>query len=68
MKAVTGREFAKILVKKGWKLLRINGSHHIYGKEGCKAKISLPVHKNQNLKTGLLLHLMKIADILEEEL
>ena len=29
MKSVTGRELAKALEKKGWSLLRIQGSHHI---------------------------------------
>jgi predicted RNA binding protein YcfA (HicA-like mRNA interferase family) len=32
MKSVTGREFARIVERHGWVLLRISGSHHIYGK------------------------------------
>jgi hypothetical protein len=31
-------------------------------------RISLPVHSNKPLKTGLLRHLMKISDISETEL
>jgi predicted RNA binding protein YcfA (HicA-like mRNA interferase family) len=34
MKAMSGREFARIVERRGWDLLRINGSHHIYGKAG----------------------------------
>lgn len=30
MKSVSGKEFCKILERNGWKLARINGSHHIY--------------------------------------
>jgi len=33
MRPVTGKEFARLVEQGGWKLLRIRGSHHIYGKE-----------------------------------
>lgn len=32
MKPISGKKFAKVLEQNGWKLLRIHGSHHIYGK------------------------------------
>lgn len=32
MKAVSGKELAKLLERHGWTLLRIQSSHHIYGK------------------------------------
>jgi hypothetical protein len=41
MKEVSGREFARILEKNGWKLARIRGSHHVYIKEGRTERISL---------------------------
>ena len=44
-------------------LLRVRGSHHVYGKPGERARISVPVHGNEPLKRGLLLHLMKLARI-----
>ena len=65
MKQVSGKDFAKLLHKAGWELKRINGSHHIYTKAGRKERISLPIHGSKPLKTGLLKHLMKIADIAE---
>ncbi len=34
MASVSGKAFAKALERRGWMLLRINGSHHIYGKAG----------------------------------
>lgn len=68
MKSVSGQDFCKILDKKGWILARITGSHHIYIKEGHKERVSVPVHKNYNLKIGLLKHLMKIAGVKENEL
>ena len=68
MKAVSGKAFAKILKSKGWKLARINGSHHIYTKTGKIERISVPIHKNLSLKTGLQRNLMRIANIDEREL
>ena len=68
MKIVSGKEFARLLEKKGWKLVRIKGSHHIYMKEGHPARISVPIHGNKPLKKGLLKHFMKIAGLEEEEL
>lgn len=67
MKAISGKDFAKLLERKGWVLRRINGSHHIYSKEGNPARISLPIHRNAPLKVGLQKHLMKIAGIEESE-
>lgn len=36
MKSVSGKEFAKVLERYGWSLLRIQGSHHIYAGLGVK--------------------------------
>jgi predicted RNA binding protein YcfA (HicA-like mRNA interferase family) len=49
-------------------LLRINGSHHIYGKPGTVVRLSIPVHGNKPLKLGLMRHLAKLAEIPEGEL
>lgn len=68
MKTLSGKEFAKILGRKGWKLSRIKGSHYIYVKEGRKENISLPIHKNKALKSGLQRYFMKVANIDESEL
>ncbi|MDG4554507.1 MAG: type II toxin-antitoxin system HicA family toxin [Candidatus Competibacter sp.] len=68
MKAVSGKEFCKILEGKGWELKRISGSHHIYAKAGETVRISVPVHGNTPLKLGLQRHLMKIAGIADDEL
>ena len=68
MKSISGKQLAKLLEKKGWMLLRVQGSHHIYGKSGNDARISVPVHKNQTLKIGLLRHLLKTAKLTENDL
>lgn len=54
MKSVSGKKFAKILERQGWICIRINGSHHIYGKADNPARISVPIHVNKALKPGLL--------------
>jgi predicted RNA binding protein YcfA (HicA-like mRNA interferase family) len=68
VKSVTGKEFCRLLEKRGWQLKRINGSHHIYARDGDLARISVPVHGSKALKRGLQRHLMRIAGIEESEL
>lgn len=68
MKQVSGKEFVRIIQKRGWVLKRIKGSHHIFTKPGQQERIVIPVHGNQPLKIGLLKHQMKIAGISESDL
>lgn len=66
MKAISGRELARVLERRGWELIRVRGSHHLYGR-GAE-RIVIPVHGNQTLKAGLQRDLMKQAGIGDEEL
>jgi predicted RNA binding protein YcfA (HicA-like mRNA interferase family) len=68
MKSLSGKEFARILEKRGWELLRVKGSHHVYGRPGSEIRISVPIHRNQSLKTGLLRHFMKVAGLKDGDL
>jgi predicted RNA binding protein YcfA (HicA-like mRNA interferase family) len=68
MKAVSGKELVRVLERHGWSLLRVQGSYHIYGKAGSNVRLSVPVHGNQILKAGLLKHLIKLAELKEEDL
>ena len=68
MRAVSGKEFCRVLEQHGWSLLRVSGSHHIYGKAGVSVRLSVPVHGNDSLKTGLLRHLVKMAGLTESDL
>lgn len=63
MKSLSGREFARFVEQRGWRLLRVAGSHHIYGKPGSVVRLSVPIHGNRPLKIGLLRHLAKLAEI-----
>ena len=67
MRAVSGKQFCRLLESRGWRLKRIRGSHHIYVKAGVPARISAPVHGGM-LKRGLQKHLMRIAQIEDSEL
>lgn len=68
MKAISGKDLCRLLEARGWELKRIHGSHHICAKAGVNARVSVPVHANRPLKSGLQKHLMKIAEIRETEL
>jgi predicted RNA binding protein YcfA (HicA-like mRNA interferase family) len=68
MKAVSGRDFAKLLERRGWRLLRVAGSHHIYGRDASIVRLTVPIHGNRPLKTGLQRHLMKLAEIADGDL
>lgn len=68
MKAISGKKFAKLLKNHGWELNRVNGSHHIFTHSENQLRISLPIHGNRPLKIGLQRHLMKIAEIEDNEL
>lgn len=68
MKFVSGKDLARAVERKGWELLRVHGSHHIYGKPGSIVRLSIPVHGSQPLKAGLLKHLLKLAELSEEDL
>ena len=68
MKSLSGKELARLLERKGWNLLRVQGSHHIYGTPDSGVRLSVPIHGNQPLKIGLLKHLIKTAGISEHDL
>jgi predicted RNA binding protein YcfA (HicA-like mRNA interferase family) len=67
MKSVSGRELAKALERRGWSLLRVQGSHHIYGKAGSNLRLSVPIHGSRPLKIGLLRYFLKAASLSEED-
>lgn len=68
MKSVSGKALCKIVERRGWLLKRVTGSHHIYAKEGVSIILSIPVHSNRDLPTGILRSLMRDAGLTEEDL
>ena len=68
MKSISGKKLGKIVEQRGWILKRVTGSHHIYQKPDSQAILSIPVHRNQDLKLGTLKSLMRIANLSEQDL
>lgn len=68
MTSVSGRQLTRLLERNGWVLLRVHGSHHIYGKPGVAVRISVPMHEGRVMKTGLLRHILKTAGLDEQDL
>jgi predicted RNA binding protein YcfA (HicA-like mRNA interferase family) len=68
LKQVSGKELAKAVQRKGWRLSRIKGSHHIFVKEGRPERIVIPIHGKEPLKIGLLKSLLKIAGLNVDEI
>jgi predicted RNA binding protein YcfA (HicA-like mRNA interferase family) len=56
---MTGKEMLKLYLQDHWELDHINGSHHIVVKNGVS--VSIPVHKNTDLKKGLEQKLLKLG-------
>jgi predicted RNA binding protein YcfA (HicA-like mRNA interferase family) len=67
MRAMSGRDFARFIERYGWQLLRVKGSHHVYGKAGTVVRLSIPIHANRTLKIGLQRRLMTMAQIPERD-
>lgn len=68
MKQVSGKELARLVEQKGWRLLRVNGSHHIYGRPDSIVRLSIPIHANRPLRLGLLKHLLKQAGLTDDDI
>lgn len=68
MKPVSGKRMSKLADQHGWKLARINGSHHVIVKDGRVERLVIPIHGNDPLKIGLQHALMKPIGIRENEL
>ncbi len=68
MKSVSGRELARAVEDHGWQLLRVHGSHHIYGRPDSVVRLTIPMHENQTLVDGLQHHLMVMAGLTEADL
>lgn len=53
----------RLVEANGWRLRRVHGSHHIYSKPGERKILSIPVHGNRALKSGLARRIARDAGI-----
>ena len=67
MKSVSGKEFCKLLRRRGWWLEGIHSSHHKYRHPDGRLAV-IPVHRNEALGVGLQVALMKWTSIDKSEL
>jgi predicted RNA binding protein YcfA (HicA-like mRNA interferase family) len=68
MKSVSGKLLAKAAERRGWRLARVHGSHHVYVKNGRNERLVIPIHGNQTLKIGLQRALMKMIPLEDSDL
>ena len=68
MKRLTGREMCRVLERHGWRLDRINGSHHIYKRPGSPGTPSVPVHGSKILKPSTQKNIMRAAGLTDADL
>jgi predicted RNA binding protein YcfA (HicA-like mRNA interferase family) len=57
-----------LLENRGWYLLRVSGSHHVYRNDGLNRQLSVPVHGNKDLRTGTQHRIMRDADMSDADL
>jgi predicted RNA binding protein YcfA (HicA-like mRNA interferase family) len=62
---LSGREVVRIFEKLGWQVARQRGSHIILVKEGARATLSVPDHKE--VARGTLRALIRAAGLTAEE-
>jgi len=53
------------LLKSGWSLVHVRGSHHVFKKDGKKT--SVPVHGNELLKIGTLFGILSDIGVTPNE-
>jgi predicted RNA binding protein YcfA (HicA-like mRNA interferase family) len=65
---VSGKRFCKALERQGCVLIRINGSHYIYGHRDSTLVLPVPVHRNTDLPTGTQRALMRLSGLVDADL
>jgi predicted RNA binding protein YcfA (HicA-like mRNA interferase family) len=58
---ITGQEMVRFLQRQGFRLVRIQGSHHYF--ERGSTHTTVPVHGSRNLKIGTLRSILRDVDI-----
>ena len=64
---IKGIKLIRVLVKKGFIINRIKGSHHILVHPTRKVTISVPIHKGKTLGRGIVAAIIKDAGLSVEE-
>ncbi|MBN9120197.1 MAG: type II toxin-antitoxin system HicA family toxin [Planctomycetes bacterium] len=68
MKPVSGRRMCRVLEARGWELVRVSGSHHVYRNPTSGKQVTVPVHGNKDLKPGTQRSIMRDAGLTDDDL
>jgi len=68
VKPVSGKRLCTILESRGWRLVRISGSHHIYRHSDHGRRTTVPVHGNEDLKPRTQRSIMRDAGLTDADL
>jgi predicted RNA binding protein YcfA (HicA-like mRNA interferase family) len=68
VKPVSGKQMCKALERKGWTLVRVRGSHHVYRLGNRPPSVPVPVHGNQTLKRKTQRNIMRAAGLTDDDL
>jgi predicted RNA binding protein YcfA (HicA-like mRNA interferase family) len=68
MKPVSGKRMCRLLESRGWYLLRVTGSHHVYRNDTVNRQVTVPVHANKDLRAGTQHRIMRDASISDADL
>jgi predicted RNA binding protein YcfA (HicA-like mRNA interferase family) len=55
----SAKNLAKLLEERGWQLVRIKGSHHIYFNPSTNETMPVPIHGNKDLSKGTFFSILK---------
>ena len=64
---LTGKELIKILVKRGFEVSRVRGSHHFLKHSDGRATV-VPVHRGESIGPGLLNKISKDTEVEMKEM
>ena len=66
--AISGKAAVDVLQRNGFRVVRINGSHHVMRRPGVAgAKVIVPVHGSHDLPPGTLRSIIKQAGLSVDE-
>ena len=63
MTSMNGKQVIARLKDAGWRLARIEGSHHILEKDGMPRPVPVPVHGAKDLKPGTLASIQRQSGV-----
>ena len=67
MKHVTPQRMETVLNVRAWRLVRINGSHHIWKNEDGTKTVVVPFHRG-DLAPGTQRTIMRVAELTDDDL